>query len=1603
MILLAIVIADVAGLSGRACSFQSNLSDGFNYALDNSTVPASCFPDFRTTCYRQTGSNDSCNLLIWPYGTYWNTFSNFVLRSDTLTARYKLISDLNCSQFQFPVFVPMEYLNEHLAARTCLDLETILNCDSNINMTFYSVFHLWQTFPSTEFLFPLPGSLTGDKAQIISLILTTDPLTLPLATLSVCGNLDTPDYILGLFDSEISEHAECIVCVLFNPKEHARTTNGAACKLYILYSCNSLNMTDFYISMSSKLLSECNDICTHECYLISCRDKIINISRPINCNIFYELDKHDYVYSENDKVADCLLSHLASGQPILNVPTYSDIVLKLILRVLLAIVQQLLIVTQFLEAVFNSSCDTFIDIMNLCEILSAHFSADILVILTKLSNFLDTLATDISQSSKKILEAMLVRIEVMLSCFTQDDAALNSDTGGQRSVAQRSRPAPSETTLSLTRLRSALFLVSYLLTETVSPARVDATDLVTATSHSAQLKPLHSAAPISWYHDHNTHTPPPAHGWSPLSELWFPVSVLVLLFLGLAVGVTSCYILLLILRELKTRPDTVVTHNHTYQYPPSYRSQSSSLDDTMNTLNLTPGLDDPTGCIRPANYQPAPTPSPKRMGFHSYDVLNCWKFADFFPAIENEVTVMTVLASEDCQDEAKQETKPVPESNLESSAPDQHEQNLIKTDTITEDSDSSLSDESSSQYPYLSFMPKSKGDKANSQLTMNRTATPKEKLSKRINRAKWSQKSQNDESSGAGDVSSSGSSVSGDLTRRSRQPKWITKDGEYSLDRSQSCKLGLINEHLDLNGSISMMRELSNTIQSTCSPNNSDNFRIDCSYNTTTKLEEAAPGVGSDTNRRKKKKNPEKKKSALELNLNDDSTELAALIKNYQKRISSVCNRVFRLDVEFDQTTIHKLSDATHSIPYENSANVDNNSFSPIVSILTLGPQSVRPLLMKTVTKAGGTVTHKIALSSGSLCVLSGRTETGYKRSIPKGFGTEEEQYFLVFTQKTPQPNISKELSSIEMPSPSQSLGNEELSPNLACGHNDQSPDKLDRSTASTAHTDRESNVVPIELPASDCKATNQVMKTPPTVIRFPGSKPEDDDIRFQFQDAPDSEPCSGLILAENLGPAIELMDPETVKAELMRNHLPTTGDEGQNRKRLFNKICMSIGELSFSANNSINAGILRIQSPEAKKDVESLTNSQKCIENTLVEVVNSIISLKSEIGQMKSSSTCPAENAQPSEHGADAEPSQLKVLSRRISELKQEIYECTQQLISLGRGIEEFKEDFHDTREEISNLKEDAVRLMRETSRDIGTYYHSVFADESREQIKAIHQFVTTELDDAGIPVTESSNREVTNSQQEAAVVPNTETVEVVQDIINPPATTPDQETQQVPEAATFTFPEQINISLKTAIQAGKPINVLLITDSLMRHIEDEDLKFRKYNIHFQRIDKRKTSQLRDHELLHLIRQQQPHLIYVHLGINDIHHGERKEETMDNITNFDNFLRQASPSTKLILSQPLLNGNNFHTRQIMDLRQALLLYRNKHEQSRDVNTKRLFLRDNEQFFTDRSAGVQSQKRVYFQSSDSVHLSHLGRKAMICNMRDLLHSIFKDLQLTSSC
>ena len=121
--------------------------------------------------------------------------------------------------------------------------------------------------------------------------------------------------------------------------------------------------------------------------------------------------------------------------------------------------------------------------------------------------------------------------------------------------------------------------------------------------------------------------------------------------------------------------------------------------------------------------------------------------------------------------------------------------------------------------------------------------------------------------------------------------------------------------------------------------------------------------------------------------------------------------------VEFDQTIIQHLETTSHCVPYENAdPDGSGGAFSPIVATLAIGPHLNRPMFLR--TKAGSVVTHKITLRSGSLCVLSGRAEVRYKRSIPKDFGVDGEQYYMFMIQKTPDASILKELELMKIPTP---------------------------------------------------------------------------------------------------------------------------------------------------------------------------------------------------------------------------------------------------------------------------------------------------------------------------------------------------------------------------------------------------------------------------------------------------------------------------------------------------------------------------------------------------------------------------------------------------------
>ena len=117
------------------------------------------------------------------------------------------------------------------------------------------------------------------------------------------------------------------------------------------------------------------------------------VDQTIDTRSYFDIC-HDYYDYEPGKEPtkydcinfDCLFSHLASSQPIQPEPMYSEIALELILRVLLAIAQQVSTFTQFIKATLLSTFDMLTDIFKLCETLLAYLLADLTDFMIELWN-----------------------------------------------------------------------------------------------------------------------------------------------------------------------------------------------------------------------------------------------------------------------------------------------------------------------------------------------------------------------------------------------------------------------------------------------------------------------------------------------------------------------------------------------------------------------------------------------------------------------------------------------------------------------------------------------------------------------------------------------------------------------------------------------------------------------------------------------------------------------------------------------------------------------------------------------------------------------------------------------------------------------------------------------------------------------------------------------------------------------------------------------------------------------------------------------------------------------------------------------------------------
>ena len=317
-------------------------------------------------------------------------------------------------------------------------------------------------------------------------------------------------------------------------------------------------------------------------------------------------------------------------------------------------------------------------------------------------------------------------------------------------------------------------------------------------------------------------------------------------------------------------------------------------------------------------------------------------------------------------------------------------------------------------------------------------------------------------------------------------------------------------------------------------------------------------------------------------------------------------------------------------------------------------------------------------------------------------------------------------------------------------------------------------------------------------------------------------------------------------------------------------------------------------------------------------------------------------------------------------------------------------------------------------------TYHTSLFSDESHERIKEIYEFLSWEqpvCQDVAIQINaEDLLGSIHNSDHESETEYVDETPSLVSyppsdtiwstvdqyDHYKPNTVSPHhcskQPTEQSKRSAWFSG-SKIRPSLKCSVLSNQVIDVWLITDSIMRHIDELDTRFRKYRVNFYRVDKTDTSQLSDPQLLQKIPKEQPHIICLHLGVNDVHKGYPVRRTLDNIKLFMDYVEEQSPRTKIIISTPLLNGVETQSSALTEIRKSFILHVAKVEKDRNIMDRRFFVQPNNQFFVVDNRSKLHQNGVYFQDEDKVHLSTRGKRTMKCCWRDTLHQILREHEL----
>ena len=879
--------------------------------------------------------------------------------------------------------------------------------------------------------------------------------------------------------------------------------------------------------------------------------------------------------------------------------------------------------------------------------------------------------------------------------------------------------------------------------------------------------------------------------------------------------------------------------------------------------------------------------------------------------------------------------------------------------------------------------------------TMSPLLNPSEKIASRLRT--FSQTS---------DISiSDGSSVK-NTTRKSKSvPKRITEDGTYTLDpRKKTCSLQYMEEYIDIDEADRLQEELNR-------------------YLTESHAGTADAKVGKDT-------------WVLEIDgdaLPQNDLPDAALVQQtgyLAKKLERSMRSVLDVNTNFSSVLIRRLPSYSDHIPYESLSG--KNGANPVVAMLSLGA----PRLLK--LRKGTRITHVVSLHPGSLCVLSGNTSLEYSHSIPKGHVDSELEQVLLFFVGSP----SKDVNASESDSASSVLTESSLE-GMTSTAGEASESDLDSDRHEIRYTSLLQNVeIPaIQITPSTPETNSQVCADKSAEVmsdilnmdlmnsvsvtsdvkddekgQLPQRgqerkqdsrdnsltlKPENGEGNMGANSLHTPEECEQTVIQIVDSPAYETINacayylPENVlNEELARNGCPTTGTLLERRSRMSKLLSLHQKKSSDCHHPS---------------QVPPMAWTQSMLENTQLDIKEEIRKLSDEIMDMRS------------ESGATNNVKSIEKLLEENKKLTRSLQDAWEKNLSAASQIKNQIDNFF-TEIHVAELKTDELeKSLRVLKCDLKNYYNSAFFREDSVLIKKIHN-VVSKIDVSNPQQSDDSPhiRPSAPPQSPAPLptsrpplTPSAPPLPEEADVRSAPITHQGSDFGSR-RGTGFTMthsvrrgqpkhPSQVNyrsegakfgthnVEAPRATQTRKKFKTVLITDSILRHVDTEmdTINALGVNHELHVFNKRDTSGLNNSRLREDICELEPDFIYIHLGVNDIQQKVPLKQILCNIYGFNLFTDDRLPSSKTFLSLPLLTGDPQANEDIAVLRDCLNYLVNELNKTdfRPLRIRNLFLNQNNNFMRDG-------RIVYdYYRNDFVHPSERGKAVLLGNLRHSIHEM----------